>query len=153
MNKERGWAARRSTLSSASWKVNFFVILVPLWNGLSTNGDVRSSDNIIESILKTDIQKIVQYPRVRFTYHAVLVTHTKHNRVRFTYHVHGNYRMLCTEILEQRTLPNKDSEFFAMAVPKIFFHLCRSNKHLEWVVIQQISNEQVRVVVNSTTEE
>lgn len=40
-----------------------------------------------------------------------------------------------------------------MAVPKIFFHLCRSNKHLEWVVIQQISNEQVRVVVNSTTEE
>ncbi|PKC15346.1 hypothetical protein RhiirA5_408310 [Rhizophagus irregularis] len=80
MNKERGWAARRSTLSSASWKVNFFVILVPLWNGLSTNGDVRSSDNII-------------------------------------------------------------------------VNLVLSNKHLEWVVIQQISNEQVRVVVNSTTEE
>ncbi|CAB4492842.1 unnamed protein product [Rhizophagus irregularis] len=50
MNKECGWTARRSTLSSASWKVNFFVMLVPLWNGLSTNGDVRSSDNIIDII-------------------------------------------------------------------------------------------------------
>lgn len=64
MNKERGWAARRSTLSSASWKVNFFVILVPLWNGLSTNGDVRSSDNIIGKFSLNDIKQNLRNGRI-----------------------------------------------------------------------------------------